>query len=72
MRDVMAMDDADDAVATVRVTTRDNAPPVFRAGSPSVLVGGGFVQLAVAADEPGRVYFVVVRPGVLYHPRHSV
>lgn len=53
-------DTADDAVATVRVTTRDDAPPVFRDGSPSVLVGGRVAQVTAAANEPGRVFFVVV------------
>ena len=33
---------------------------MFRAGSPSVLVGGLSAQVVAAADEPGRLFFVVV------------
>jgi len=33
---------------------------VFRDGSPSVLVGGLSAQVVAAADEPGRLFFVVV------------
>ena len=37
----------DDAVAAVHVTTRDDAPPVFRDGYPAVLVGGRVAQVTV-------------------------
>jgi hypothetical protein len=46
-------DAADDAVATVHVTTRDDRPPVFSDGSPSVLVGGRVAQVRLSTPLPG-------------------
>jgi len=46
--------------ATVRVTTRDDTPPAFRDDSPSMLVGGRVAQVAAAADEGGRLHFIIV------------
>ena len=52
-----------DRPAVATATTRDTDPPVFRPGHPAALVGGRSVAVVAAADEPARVYIVVLEEG---------